>query len=923
MNSQKFYRLGAEIELKMVYSAREFRETLIKDLVGETVEKILISSTARYDWAKKEGNVMNCSYMGGSVIICLSSKIIEIAVHAEGLIEYGCLISNDALLPLRKVPTKQEEYDGAIYYDLVDEFTLDYQNQKITNASVKRTNLYPFSLSNLDENLADTAAEQWDLPDGLTIYFENGNSFQFIGDDIEYFWMRMQSRKDRINEQTQFTKALTANPPKYDIAGKILWAGLDLNLPCEDDIEENLLSSMFLGFGMTDETVENEGLRKIANGHLVDVIKFVLKSGMDLSTDNDRFGATCLNNLTFCTHDENIVYAAKLLLDNGAKNIAIENNETPLDTIGGEASYLSVCEADHHTENIFCALYEIVEWAGQGRDYHDIDIYFEAKGKRIQRVLHVKDERGIFSINYPTSKHDNCFTSRIYFDLGDLFLSADKWGGFIAYKKIEEDTEDISDMFKNYIGKVITDFEFDHAKIYKTTQENGKDIPTSYGQAIAKITVDDGSWIVFTDNHGEQKDEYVGYFTFGRSDNMGEKKELTETEKKLISLMIEMGFEEKDIMAICVYSEKENVQEKLLQYLLFKGKYATVSDALCYCGTIERAMGKRHQYYPQNLFVRFIRETTDELNKGDYYQVYMVFGIKDVVYYMENEKDEMKEYPAEDFIRLRPSLITYTGVVNRAGEVTETTEGFEVGKQYRVIDEQGVDYILEDGRSIPFFETDEIEFVPAEPKKKNPTTHDNLLHMLRQALEFGDMNHLYGRMTDETVYVSKTKDLTLVGRDNIIDYIEEISKNRIEQDAYSDVVIATATKDDSDGHKEGERFLMMFHEDKTRSSAFLYDDGTFVTKIELDDAWPAYECDKTPVNELGNAPEPKEEPMSEQDKKGKFVGDYLDSLGVHPITVAEAVSDDYFEKSYQIIKENPGISKNEFLSKLGLIEEKD
>jgi hypothetical protein len=43
-------------------------------------------------------------------------------------------------------------------------------------------------------------------------------------------------------------------------------------------------------------------------------------------------------------------------------------------------------------------------------------------------------------------------------------------------------------------------------------------------------------------------------------------------------------------------------------------------------------------------------------------------------------------------------------------------------------------------------------------------------------------------------------------------------------------------------------------------------------------------------------------------------------LGLTWVTVAEAVSDDYYEKTSQILKENPKISKIEFLRKLGIEE---
>ena len=44
--------------------------------------------------------------------------------------------------------------------------------------------------------------------------------------------------------QTSFINALTENPPNYEKALDTLKKGLDINAPCEDDEEENLLSSM-------------------------------------------------------------------------------------------------------------------------------------------------------------------------------------------------------------------------------------------------------------------------------------------------------------------------------------------------------------------------------------------------------------------------------------------------------------------------------------------------------------------------------------------------------------------------------------------------------------------------------------------------------------------------------------------------------
>ena len=63
--------------------------------------------------------------------------------------------------------------------------------------------------------------------------------------------------------------------------------------------------------------------------------------------------------------------------------------------------------------------------------------------------------------------------------------------------------------------------------------------------------------------------------------------------------------------------------------------------------------------------------------------------------------------------------------------------------------------------------------------------------------------------------------------------------------------------------------------------------------------------------------------MTEQYQMGSVVAKYLDGLNVHPITVAEAVSNENYKKSYQIIQENPKITKAEFLENMQLIEYED
>ena len=53
-----------------------------------------------------------------------------------------------------------------------------------------------------------------------------------------------------------------------------------------------------------------------------------------------------------------------------------------------------------------------------------------------------------------------------------------------------------------------------------------------------------------------------------------------------------------------------------------------------------------------------------------------------------------------------------------------------------------------------------------------------------------------------------------------------------------------------------------------------------------------------------------------QYEKGIFVMDYLQALGFDMITIGEFIDNKNLEKSYQIIFNNPKISKRDFLNKL-------
>ncbi len=328
-------------------------------------------------------------------------------------------------------------------------------------------------------------------------------------------------------------------------------------------------------------------------------------------------------------------------------------------------------------------------------------------------------------------------------------------------------------------------------------------------------------------------------------------KKISETEKRLISLMVAMGFEEKDVIGVLLFCETEEVRAALFEYLRFKGKYATVSDALRCAGMIQRARGARHQYLPHHMYVRYIQESTEELSFDHCYQVGTVYGTKEEVYYIMNDRDEKKEYPAAYFVKMRPLVVEYLGAYRKETETMEAECGLVIGEEYRVKKDKGLIYVLEDGTEAFAWDFKVKRLCECEPKELGPLEHETALQLIRGAFEFGDMHGVYDRMTEDTVYESEQLYSTWTGRDAITWHIEEISKNRVLKGVYADVAYATATGDVFEDHYIGERFLMTFENDKTRSAIYVKTDGAFITHILLSNSWPAYQCDEDEINDLG------------------------------------------------------------------------
>ena len=61
--------------------------------------------------------------------------------------------------------------------------------------------------------------------------------------------------------------------------------------------------------------------------------------------------------------------------------------------------------------------------------------------------------------------------------------------------------------------------------------------------------------------------------------------------------------------------------------------------------------------------------------------------------------------------------------------------------------------------------------------------------------------------------------------------------------------------------------------------------------------------------------------MTKQDQKVISVMNYLDGLDMETVAILDAICDENLEASYQLIQENPQISKAEFLEKMQISED--
>ena len=308
----------------------------------------------------------------------------------------------------------------------------------------------------------------------------------------------------------------------------------------------------------------------------------------------------------------------------------------------------------------------------------------------------------------------------------------------------------------------------------------------------------------------------------------------------LIRLLIEMKVPNRDILGVMAYCKGQIARKKLINYLYFKGKYATFSDVLLMCGALTR---ERYQYLPMNMYVRYVGFGANGLIHDEDYWVKTVYGRDESVYEILNEKHKYREYPAKDFIILQEKKIVYRGVLEKDGSTT-ITEGFEKGKEYSVVGREEGMFVCDNGKKCYFFEIDPVELEPKPFKEKRNLSISSALNIVRNGIEFADVHILYGRLTAESVLYSANKQKNFSGADEICDYLEDIGNQLIAKNRFVDVATATVIEgENSFGHLVGEKYLKIFYYDQDVSAVFVTVNGAYITKIDITYDFPKHTVD--------------------------------------------------------------------------------
>ena len=296
--------------------------------------------------------------------------------------------------------------------------------------------------------------------------------------------------------KTDLLKALTSNPQNFTLAKKLLKQGANINDTnfCGDSIIEECLHHCARPY-LDDEEEEpyNDG-EKAPYIDPISIVDFFIQNGWN----TERYGLDAVSALVHTTHDDNMFYAAKHIL-NCPTSKDEEDFDYAIESACTEESFQRCCEHCHEQENLYYALVELVDAKKNNRDIDGIHPYSRAIGKRIDKIVYFSNIE-----DFKNTHKGSEFNEDFGFICGNELLVIKSSINILFMNECisNEPQIEVTEYFKDGItGSEITDITFGHKSITKNK--------ITYGQPEIIIKLNSGKNIHFTHNFGEVSDKKV------------------------------------------------------------------------------------------------------------------------------------------------------------------------------------------------------------------------------------------------------------------------------------------------------------------------------------------------------------------------------------------------------------------------------
>ena len=385
--------------------------------------------------------------------------------------------------------------------------------------------------------------------------------------------------------------------PDFEKAADLIKRGADVN-DQGNDKEENVLSEILCGYWQSttgDSTQEacedceddykdcsgcDKGLNPQWGESMIQVIKFFLDHGFDVTKQNGAYGGQCLVALALSSFDKNILDAIKLIMHAYGNNLPPwdDSEDSPLDAVESECSYQRA-ESDYYLSNILEAACQIFYAINAGHPYDGIQSFEDAIGRKVLRILARTDKKDdIFhTLDRLESYHQNCFECNLYFILenGHLVYSryVDCW---VDTYLPDVPMTDVSGLFPSILNHTIEDITMGGNSIRKMRSTNSLPF-TTYGQPIISLHFDNDVILNFTRNFGEvPRDDTVTYYYYGDKENIQRTQDFNDTYTLLNN---NHCFDLLHKLELHRFGIREDVTTSVIPYVMRAGHFNTG-----YCG---------------------------------------------------------------------------------------------------------------------------------------------------------------------------------------------------------------------------------------------------------------------------------------------------------------------------------------------------